>query len=52
LTFLISIVMVGVLTALIGDLANHFGCSVGLKDYVTAIVFVALGTSIPGNFGR
>ena len=37
------------MTALIGDLAAHMGCSIGLKDTVTAIVFVALGTSIPGN---
>lgn len=31
-----------------GDLASHFGCTVGLKDSVTAVVFVALGTSVPG----
>jgi hypothetical protein len=30
-------------------LASHFGCTVGLKDSVTAISFVALGTSLPGN---
>lgn len=40
--------MIGVLTALIGDLASQFGCWVGLKDAVTAISFVALGTSVPG----
>ena len=42
--------MIGVLTAMIGDLASHLGCSVGLRDTVTAIVFVALGTSVPGNW--
>lgn len=36
-------------TAIIGDVASHFGCTLGIKDSVTAIVFVALGTSIPGN---
>ena len=41
--------MIGVLTAVIGDLASHFGCTVGLKDSVTAISFVALGTSLPGK---
>lgn len=41
--------MIGVLTAVVGDLASHFGCTVGLKDTVTAISFVALGTSIPGK---
>jgi solute carrier family 8 (sodium/calcium exchanger) len=34
----------------IGDLASHFGCTVGLKDGVTAISFVALGTSLPGFY--
>ncbi|KAL3995742.1 inactive dipeptidyl peptidase 10 [Sarotherodon galilaeus] len=34
----------------IGDLASHFGCTVGLKDSVTAVVFVALGTSVPDTF--
>ncbi|XP_048104212.1 sodium/calcium exchanger 1a isoform X5 [Alosa alosa] len=48
--FVVSIVMIGVLTAVIGDLASHFGCTVGLKDSVTAVVFVALGTSVPDTF--
>lgn len=43
--------MIGVLTAIIGDMAGQFGCWVGLKDAVTAITFVALGTSVPGTFG-
>ncbi|KAK7085600.1 Sodium/calcium exchanger 1, partial [Halocaridina rubra] len=47
LTFVISIVGIGLLTAVIGDLASHFGCSIGLKDAITAIAFVALGTSVP-----
>lgn len=34
---------------IVGDLASHFGCTVGLKDSVTAVVFVALGTSVPGE---
>ena len=33
----------------IGDLASSFGCTVGLRDAVTAITFVALGTSVPGE---
>lgn len=48
--FVVSICMIGVLTAVIGDLASHFGCTVGLKDSVTAVVFVALGTSVPDTF--
>lgn len=46
--FLVSISIIGFLTAVIGDLASHFGCTVGLRDTVTAVVFVALGTSVPG----
>ncbi|XP_035028605.1 sodium/calcium exchanger 1b isoform X2 [Hippoglossus stenolepis] len=48
--FVVSICMIGLLTGLIGDLASHFGCTVGLKDSVTAVVFVALGTSVPDTF--
>uniref|UniRef100_A0A3P8YQM6 Calx-beta domain-containing protein n=1 Tax=Esox lucius TaxID=8010 RepID=A0A3P8YQM6_ESOLU len=48
--FVVSITMIGLLTAFIGDLASHFGCTVGLKDSVTAVVFVALGTSVPDTF--
>ncbi|XP_040907290.1 sodium/calcium exchanger 2a isoform X5 [Toxotes jaculatrix] len=48
--FLVSMAVIGVLTAIIGDLASHFGCTVGLRDAVTAVVFVALGTSLPDTF--
>ncbi|TTU93290.1 Sodium/calcium exchanger 2 [Bagarius yarrelli] len=48
--FLSSIIIIGFLTAIIGDLASHFGCTIGLKDSVTAVVFVALGTSVPDTF--
>lgn len=44
-----SISGIGLLTALIGDIASHFGCTINLKDSVTAISIVALGTSVPGN---
>lgn len=49
LCFIISILGIGVVTAIIGDVASYFGCTLGIKDSVTAIVFVALGTSIPGK---
>ncbi|KHJ43510.1 sodium/calcium exchanger 1 [Trichuris suis] len=49
-SFICSIVLIGFITALIGDLANHFGCTIGLIDAVTAITFVAIGTSVPGQF--
>ena len=50
--FIVSISLIGVLTAVTGDLASHFGCTIGLKDSVTAVVFVALGTSVPGECRR
>lgn len=48
--FVVSIAMIGLLTAFVGDLASHFGCTIGLADSVTAITFVALGTSLPDTF--
>lgn len=50
LCFVVSLAMIGVMTALISDLATIFGCLVGLRDTVTAITFVALGTSLPDLF--
>lgn len=47
--FFISVIFIGVMTALIGDVASHLGCTVGLKDSVTALAFVSLGTSLPGE---
>lgn len=49
-TFLASLLMIGILTAIVGEFATLFGCAVGLKDTVTAISFVALGTSLPDTF--
>ncbi|CAH0551407.1 unnamed protein product [Brassicogethes aeneus] len=50
LCFVVSIFCIGLVTAVIGDVASHFGATLGIKDSVTAIVFVALGTSIPDTF--
>ena len=50
LSFFVSLAVIGVLTAVVGDLAAIFGCLVGLHDAVTAITFVALGTSLPDMF--
>ena len=49
-TFIISLSMIGFLTAIIGDLAGIFGCLIGLPKPITAITFVALGTSMPDTF--
>jgi len=49
-TFVISIAAIGIVTAVIGDIAGHLGCFIYLKDCVNAIGFVALGTSVPDTF--
>jgi len=48
--FFVSLTMIGLLVIIVGDLADIFGCLVGLKKEVTAITFVALGTSLPDTF--
>lgn len=45
-----SLIMIGVMTTIISDLANIFGCLVGLKATVNSITLVALGTSLPDLF--
>merc|ERR1711992_349536 len=48
--FFVSLAFIGVIVIIVGDLAGIFGCLIGLKDEVTAITFVALGTSLPDTF--
>lgn len=48
--FVVALFMIGLVTAFIGDLAALFGCQIGLPDSITAITFVALGTSLPDAF--
>lgn len=48
--FTVSILVIGLLTGIIGDVASGFGCTIGMKDAVTALTFVALGTSLPGRY--
>jgi len=45
-----SLAMIGGLTYIVAPLASMFGCAVGLSDLMTAVVFVALGTSLPDTF--
>jgi len=48
--FCCSLSMIGVVTIFVGDVADIFGCLIGLPKPVTAITFVALGTSLPDTF--
>lgn len=48
--FILSLAMIGITTAIVENFATVFGCVLGLKPTVTAITFVALGTSLPDTF--
>lgn len=42
--------VIGIVTAVVGEVASLFGCILGVKPSITAITFVALGTSLPDTF--
>ncbi len=48
--FVVALAFIGIVTAVVGEFANLFGCVIGLKQAITAITFVALGTSLPDTF--
>lgn len=48
--FFVALVYIGGLTLVIGELATLLGSALGIADSVTAITFVALGTSLPDTF--
>jgi len=49
--FCVSLLMIGGVTVIIGDMANLFGCVLPfMENEITAITFVALGTSLPDTF--
>jgi solute carrier family 8 (sodium/calcium exchanger) len=48
--FVISLAFIGFTTFIIGEFADLFGCVLLIKPSVTAITFVALGTSLPDTF--
>ncbi|CAK0900524.1 unnamed protein product, partial [Prorocentrum cordatum] len=50
LCFAGSLLGIAALTSVVSDLAELFGCVLGIGDVVTAITFVALGTSMPDLF--
>ena len=48
--FIVALIFIGAVTAIVGECASMFGCVIGMPDSVTAITFVALGTSLPDTF--
>jgi len=45
-----ALLMIAVVTAIVGDMANLVGCCLKIQPEITAITFVALGTSLPDTF--
>lgn len=50
IAFVVALMFIGGITAIVAEVASAMGCVVGMKDPVTAITFVALGTSLPDTF--
>ena len=48
--FFASLAMIGVVTAIVERFATLFGCVLLVPPSITAITFVALGTSLPDTF--
>lgn len=49
-SFVISLIFIGLVTAIVGEMASILGCVLGIKESITAITLVALGTSLPDTF--
>jgi len=50
LCFFASLLVIAMLTGVLSDLAELFGCMLDVPDIITALTFVALGTSMPDLF--
>lgn len=48
--FLVALGLIGIITAVVEQAANLFGCTIGLPQSINAITIVALGTSLPDTF--
>lgn len=48
--FISALTFIGVVTAVVAEVATVLGCVCGIPDSVTAITLVALGTSLPDTF--
>lgn len=49
-SFVVSLAMIGIVTWIVGEVATVLGCALLIRESVTAITFVALGTSLPDTF--
>jgi len=49
-SFWVSLAFIGIVTWVVGEVATVLGCALSIRESVTAITFVALGTSLPDTF--
>ena len=48
--FIVALVLIGIITAIVGEVATLLGCVAGIQPAITAITLVAVGTSLPDTF--
>ena len=48
--FAVALTLIGIITAVVGSVAELLGCVIGLDPSITAITIVAVGTSLPDTF--
>jgi solute carrier family 8 (sodium/calcium exchanger) len=48
--FIVALIYIGVVTAVVGEVATILGCVAGISESATAITLVAMGTSLPDTF--
>lgn len=48
--FIVALLFIGIITAIVGEVATILGCSAGIEPSITAITLVAMGTSLPDTF--
>jgi len=49
-SFFVALFFIGAITAIVAEVATVLGCTIYLKESVTAITLVAIGTSLPDTF--
>ena len=48
--FIMALIFIGIVTAIVGEIATILGCVWGIQPSITAITLVAMGTSLPDTF--
>jgi len=46
-TFIVSLLLLGIITTIVGEVATVLGCVINMKPSVAGITLVAMGTSLP-----